>query len=346
MSKKSIITVIAIFLTGMFSCEKPQNLQFIQPAAAPEGTALIITGAAARISHEIALVERLEELGELDEVSFLSGTSAGAILTLCFNAVHDPSRNFEWDDLKQIFFKLKQEDIFANPRNELPIDTRGAWNFFDDLFAKRLNYQSISKDLIIPSCMTSVQLDNRHLVRVSNIPEMNSITDKPVEGVMTSTSFPVVFPSIRIDGVDYVDGGLSENIPYSAVLEYQAIRGKPFEKIIIVSFQKNTTIEWKKELSLLFLKNKRERFIEKILEASGFSLDANVGIEFLEELKFIHERYPDFASRTLVYTPKVANPPYFATFDFDGKNAEIEYNLVREWAQNNKPVPLEEFIKQ
>ena len=346
--KKSILLLkFILILLCLCTCKK-DNIKptYIEQPGEPSGTALVITGAAARIAHELALIERLDELGELDDLEFISGTSAGAIMSLNLNRILDPQFSFGWEDLKQIFFKLKQEEIFANENNDLPIDTRGAWRFFDKLSKEYLKIHSLKSDLVFPTCMTSVRFDNKALARVSNIEGLNSITDNPVEGVMTSTSFPVVFPSIRINNLDYVDGGLVENIPYSAVLEYQLVRNRPFKKIIIVSFQKNKTIEWDVELELIYLRNFRKKIIENVLEASGFSLDANVEKAFLKELEYIEETYPEFASRTVVYSPNVKNPPYFPTFQFDGTFAKEVYNLMRDWALKNKPLPLHVFLKE
>lgn len=346
MKKSTLILQFLLILFCFYGCKKNDKPIYLEQQGEPSGTALVITGAAARISHEMALIERLEELGELEDLEFISGTSAGAIMSLNLNRILDPDFPYGWEDLKNIFFNLKQEEIFANEHNDLPIDTRGAWRFFDKLCENNLKIHSLKSDLIYPTCMTSVRFDNKSLARVTNIEGLNTITDDPVEGVMTSTSFPVVFPSIRINKVDYFDGGLIENIPYSAVFEYQLVRKRPFKKIIIVSFQKNRSIEWKTELDLIFLKNTREQIIESVLEASGFSLDAGVEKSFMEELEYIQRTYPEFTSRTVVYSPNVKNPPYFPTFQFDGTFAKKVYELMRNWALDNKPIPLDEFLKE
>ena len=340
MKIKIILKIVWCSLLVFFflACEKKEiNQVFLEPATPPSGTALVISGAGARVSHEIALIERLDELGELDDLAFISGVSAGSIMALFLNRILDDNPHFGWENFKKIFFSLKQEDLFSNPNNDLPVDTRNTWHFFDRILTDSLGIKYLSTDLIFPTVMTSIRLDDKTISRISNIHQFHSITNKPIEGLMASISFPSVFPSIRIDGVDYVDSGFLDNFPYKAVLEYQMIRKKPFKKIIIVSYQGNKNVQWKTELDQLLLRNTREDIIVDLLNASGLYIDPDVEQALLNILEYIQNVYPDFSSRTWVYSPDIKNPPYFPIFQFDGAFSEKAYDLERDWVQKNPP---------
>lgn len=41
-----------------------------------------------------------------------------------------------------------------------------------------------------------------------------------------------------------------------------------------------------------------------------------------------------------------AYSPYFPTFQFDDTFAKKVYELMRNWALDNKPIPLDEFLKE
>ena len=82
------------------------------------GTAVIMTGAAARIPQEAALLEELYHRGLLKSVVFISGVSSGALNSVMLNGIL--SGKITFTEYKEILFKLKNSDIFIQDGKKLP----------------------------------------------------------------------------------------------------------------------------------------------------------------------------------------------------------------------------------
>ena len=350
MSRISIkITFLLLLLFTayvMTACQDEEPLPVFEEATGtPNGTAVIITGAAARITQELALLEALDNQGLLDNVRFISGVSSGAINTVMLNAVLDDSNDFGWEDYKDIVLNLEQSDILVNDDNNLPVNTQPLWRTFDRVFKDQLGYQSMD-DLPFNSAVTAAQLDLQGLVSASNVPELSNFDGDISEVIMASASFPVAFPSIQIEDNIFVDGGLQENIPLSVALQFQLINNIPFERIYIVSYQKNRSMDWDRELSLLGVNRTRKDLLKISLERAGFNTDQLSEAAFDKNLTLIQTQYPDFAGRTMVYVPDIADLPYYGVFDFDKQTARDSYNRVSEWTLSNTPLSLDDYLNQ
>ncbi len=342
--KLTITFPLLILSFIFFGCKEEETLSVLPEASGQSsGTAIIITGAAARITQELALLEALDNQGRLNNVRFISGVSSGAINTVMLNAVLDPNNNFGWQEYKDIVLDFNQNDILINENNNLPVNTQPLWNTFDQTFTERLGYRTLA-DLPYNSAVTATRLDTQDLVVASNIPDLATFDGGITEVLMASASFPVAFPSIKIEDNIYVDGGLEENIPTRVALEFQLLDNIPFDTVYIVSYQKNETMEWDQELDFLGIRRARRNILEVSLERAGFNTDELSQASFDSNLRELQANYPEFASRTFVYVPKIENLPYYAVFDFGNETALDSYNLVNQWTKSNLPVQLNEYI--
>ena len=80
--KKRLFTLslLCLALIVRVSAEgRPSSPAGLPSASPAKGVALVITGAAARIPQEAALLEALDERGLLKDLSFVSGDSSGAL---------------------------------------------------------------------------------------------------------------------------------------------------------------------------------------------------------------------------------------------------------------------------
>ncbi|MEL7148933.1 MAG: patatin-like phospholipase family protein [Bacteroidota bacterium] len=344
---KYIPFLLLLLLTGTLpACKDEEPLPvFDEATGSPSGTAIIITGAAARITQELALLEALDNQGLLDDVRFISGVSSGAINTVMINAVLDESNDFEWEDYKDIVLNLEQSDVLVNDNNNLPVNTQPLWRTFDRTFKEQLGFQTM-QDLPISSAVTAAAIDLQGLVSASNVPELSTFDGDITEVIMASASFPVAFPSIKIGDNIYVDGGLQENIPVSVALQFQLIDNIPFERIYIVSYQKNRSMDWGRELSLLGVERTRKDLLEISLKRAGFNTDQLSEASFNKNLELIQQQYPQFASRTMVFVPAIEDLPYYGVFDFNNQTARESYDRVSTWAQSNSPLPLSDYLDQ
>ena len=73
------------------------------------GTAIIITGAAARIPQEAALLEKLYQNGELSQVEFIGGASSGALNAVILNGIL--SKKITWSQYISWLGKIRKADL-------------------------------------------------------------------------------------------------------------------------------------------------------------------------------------------------------------------------------------------
>jgi predicted acylesterase/phospholipase RssA len=87
----------------------------------PRGVALIITGAAARIPQEAALIQALDERGFLKDPVCISGESPGSLNAVAYNAIR--SGRTSWKRYREILSGLRNEDIFVRTEGSCPWTT-------------------------------------------------------------------------------------------------------------------------------------------------------------------------------------------------------------------------------
>jgi len=214
----SVLFVIFLFAGVKKSdSQKIQNTKYLRE---PEGTAILITGAAARIPQEAALLESLYNKGMLNDVVFIAGASSGALNTVMLNAVID--KKITWNSYKNILFSITNDSVFKMKDKKLPVDTSPLKNFLTRILHNRLGYYKVG-DLPYTSAISITDIDllkfTRKNYRLSNLkinPESDPSLDL-VEVLMASTAFPVAFPKVRISHTttlpdhDFIDGGLVDD---------------------------------------------------------------------------------------------------------------------------------------
>jgi predicted acylesterase/phospholipase RssA len=104
------------------------NSRAISSSFPRNGVAVIMTGAAARITQETALLEELDKRGLLKNVVFISGVSSGALNAVMLNGIL--SGKMTWNEYKNILFNLKNSDIFTQEGKKIPLNTSPARQLF------------------------------------------------------------------------------------------------------------------------------------------------------------------------------------------------------------------------
>jgi predicted acylesterase/phospholipase RssA len=236
--KKSVLFLIAIVTVGILLATGDRQYKefkesnFSKPR---NGVAVIMTGAAARIPQEAALLEELNKRGLLKKLVFISGVSSGALNSVALNGIL--SGRMTWNEYKNILFTLKNSDIFVQKGKKLPLDTSPARELFKRVFEKKLGYYKIG-DLPYFTSISFTHLSdidlNKKVYRMCSrkINEETDTTLSIVDIVMASTAFPLAFPAVRINraktipDVEYVDGGVGDDhVPFHALLEFEKMRG-------------------------------------------------------------------------------------------------------------------------
>ncbi|HLN55585.1 MAG TPA: patatin-like phospholipase family protein [Bacteroidales bacterium] len=307
------------------------------------GTAIIMTGAAARIPQQAALLEELYNRGLLNDVVFISGVSAGAINAVALNAILDGK--LTWDKYRQTLFSLKNNDVFLLPEGKkLPVNTEPVRKLFRDFFEEGLGYKKIG-DLPIT---TEISFSNYRDLRVRKnvyrmcsrkINEESDTTLSLVDIIMASTAIPIAFPPVRIGNVttipdlEYADGGIGiDYVPFEALLEFQRFRGENVKRVYIIS-RKTGLADLGEELKILGIDSKNaDRFAN--------SFDNVMNKILLNRLNAFAREAPDMILASYVWIPDFNQD--FLMFNFN--NLEEQYIVTKSWAQNNDPIPLGDFL--
>lgn len=348
MRRIAISLVLTIFIVSALFFISDSGSS-VPPVAKPEtlskgsGTAIIMTGAAARIPQQAALLEELYNRGLLKDVVFISGVSAGAINAVALNAILDGK--LTWDEYRKTLFSLKNNDVFMLPeKKSLPVNTEPVRKLFREFFEERLGYRKIG-DLPI---MTEISFTSHRDFRVRRnvyrmcsrkINEESDTTLGLVDIIMASTAIPVAFPPVRIENVrtipdlEYADGGIGiDYVPFKALLDFQKFRGENVRRVYIIS-RKTGLADLGEELKILGINHES-------VDRLGNSLDNVMRKLLINRLTAFAKEAPDMILVSYVWIPDFDQD--FLMFNFN--NLEEQYMVTRSWAQNNDPVPLGDFL--
>lgn len=311
-----------------------------------QGIAIIITGAAAKISQEAALLEHLYNIGMLNDVVFISGASSGSLNATVLNAILNGT--YTWKEYKEILSKLTNNDIFIKNGTKLPVNTEPLRELISKIVLDRLGYKTLA-DLPYPTSFSVVNskilpLRDRTF-RLSNR-QINSESDSTldiVDVLMASSSYPFAFPPVfirnvkTIPNVPYLDGGIAaDHVPYQALIDFERYRGMAVERMIIISRKRDTISNFNNELQQFGI----DKF--KFLDKMGFSPEAISNKGFYKGLKELQRVAPDLADRTYVYVPDFKED--FLMFDFNNLNQQ--YEVTSQWALTHSPVLLSQYLKR
>jgi len=337
-----LLTYAGLIITTLLAQPETEHLVFEKHS----GTALVITGAAARIVQEAALLEYLQKKGWLSNICFISGTSSGAINTVMLNGILE--NKFTWERYHSILFNITNHDIYIRNGRSLPVNNGPLQNLLETVVNDSLGYKSIG-DLpfqssisisavdILPPFSTTYRLCNLKINNESN-PAFNL-----VETLLASTAIPILFPaahfheSFGLPKSSFVDGGFSnDHIPFEAVLQFEKFRGFGVDTLIIVSRKSDTKQGIQHEVEKFG--NSDSRTLDKL----SYWIDNLAMNGFIRSMKQIQKEYPELAARTYVYIPDFDEN--FALLDFS--EMKHQYDVTASWAETHKPVPLNQYLEE
>jgi predicted acylesterase/phospholipase RssA len=309
-----------------------------------EGTAIILTGAAARIPQEAALLEELDRRGLLENVVFISGVSSGALNSVMLNAIL--SGKMTWGEYKHILFNLKNSDVFTQDTVKIPVNTEPERALLKRIVEDRLGFMTIG-DLPIFTEISFTHLEElgmkKSVYRMCSR-KMNEETDTTlslVDIMMASSAFPVVFPKVRISNVKtipdvgYIDGGVGEDhVPFHALIEFEKYRDAGVEKVFVISRKSDSLPEISEELTGLGISDKG------IFDELGISLDAILQKGIDNKLEAFASQAPDLLPLTYIWIPEFKEN--FLLFNFE--KLKEQYELTSKWARSHDPVPLKVYL--
>lgn len=310
-----------------------------------KGTALVITGAAARIPQEAALLEQLYDTGELKDVAFISGVSSGALNAVMLNAILD--KKWTWKRYRNLLFSMNNQSVFHSTEQPLPVNTDPLRQLLTKVLHDTLGYYKI-KDLPYPTSLSTVSLSIKswadQTFRLCNL-KINAESDPEldlVEVLMASTAFPLAFPPVRISNSRtlpqgrFIDGGTTADyIPYRAVLEFEKFSRHNVNRMIIITRKLDTEEGLRSEL--LNMGISRLDLVDKL----GVALEDLGQRSFFRGLESLMKEAPVLSEKTWIYLPAI--PGEYPLFEFS--NLEEQYSASREWARTHKPIALSIFFR-
>ncbi|MGF6595757.1 NTE family protein [Paraburkholderia sp. GAS448] len=179
-------------------------------------TAFVFAGGGSLGAIEVGMLRELLAQGE--HPGFVVGASAGAINAAYFAGRPDSDGVAT---LEALWRKIRRQDI-------MPLSMLGLLSMIlrtrphlveahalRVLLEKHLTYERIEQALL-PLHIVATDLLAGHEVVLSSGPVVNA--------VLASAAIPGVFPPVRIDGVDLVDGGVASNTPIAAAIKLGATR--------------------------------------------------------------------------------------------------------------------------
>jgi predicted acylesterase/phospholipase RssA len=314
------------------------------PSDAPSGTALVITGAAARIPQEAALIQRLDERGELKDLVFISGDSSGALNAVALNAIR--SGRMTWRRYREILSGMRDEDIFVRGKRAIPVDTSPLRATLERVVVGEMGFSTMG-ELPVPTSLSvtkSAALGARRVTYRLASERINAESDPSlpiVDVLMASTAIPLVFPEIRLAGApalpagEYIDGGAADDfVPIQALLQFERFRGSRVARVFIISRKTDSVAQLSEELRGLGINDHR------VFDKLGISFDRITSRKFDGRLAALARRDPELAARTSVWKPDF--PETFLLFDFGSLGAQ--YAATEKWALLHDPEPLDLFL--
>lgn len=158
-----------------------------------------LSGGGARGFAHVGVLKAMEEFGIKPDI--IAGVSAGSVAAVMYAAGLKP------DDVLKYFSEVKFSDLC-----ELSIPKDGFFKLdgFKAFLAKHLPYEKL-EELPIPTLVCATELDAGTYKIFSE--------GKIVDRVAASCCIPIIFKPVRIDGINYVDGGVLHNLPARAIRE-------------------------------------------------------------------------------------------------------------------------------
>ncbi len=171
-------------------------------------TGLVLSGGGTRGFAHLGVISALYEKGIRPDV--ISGTSAGAIVGAFVAANKSP------EELLEVF---SSGSFFKYTNLHFPVDGLLKLNGLQEVIQHEIPYKNI-EDLPVAFHVAVSNL-SKGIVEYKNRGQLD-VT------VLASSSIPVVFSPVEIDGEYFVDGGLLDNVPVEPIK-------KDCERIITVN---------------------------------------------------------------------------------------------------------------
>ncbi len=160
-------------------------------------TGLVLSGGGTRGFAHLGIIAALFDHGIKPDV--ISGASAGAIVGAFIAVGKKP------EEIHQI---LKKGGFFKYTKLHLPVDGLLKLDGLKEVLEKEIGAKNI-EDLEIPLHITVSNLNKGSVEYINQGPL--------IETIIASSSIPILFSPVKLNGDLYVDGGLLDNVPINPI---------------------------------------------------------------------------------------------------------------------------------
>lgn len=321
---------------------------------------IMVTGAAARISQEVACLDKLRALKGLrisQSDTMLAGFSSGSLNLLALNSCFRDNSPLSWDtDYKtNLLWNLTDNKVFDHGGLHLSILNTAPLRNTLNGFLSQAGFNSFG-DLPFQSFVLTLS-DRAHDTEwANNFQTINQKVLTASDLFMASTAIPVIFPWQEIGDSNssarnfpeghFSDGGTKgQFINFEQTIGAYVLANEPFESIDIISPMREAAATTQAQLAEGIAKIGIKEFAEDELGdfAAGHSFESF--LKFLTAIQTWQSQNGPLAASISVSTPDL--PSNFGILDFDQE--EAQYNATSTWIDANPTqfaVPLDDFVRQ
>lgn len=318
----------------------------------------MLTGAAARISQEVACIDKLiatKGLTISQANTMLAGFSSGSLNLLALNACFRDTNPLSWDrDYKQnLLWQLTNNKVFKHGGLHLSLLDTSPLRATLNGFLSEGGFSTFG-DLPFESFVLTLS-DQAHTTEwANNFLATNQKALVASDLFMASTAIPVVFPWQKINDTNsaernfpqghFNDGGTQGQFKnFETAIGAYVLANGPFESINIISPMREvgTAVQTELEEGLKAIGIKEFAKDELTKLAGGISFGAFM--TFLKGIQAWQAQNGPLAQTINVSIPRMATN--FGILDFNQE--ETEYNTTCQWIDANPTqfaVPLDEFV--
>ncbi len=160
-------------------------------------TGLVLSGGGARGFAHLGVIQALNESGIFPDI--ISGTSAGAIAGVLYADGYEP---------KEILEMMHSGSMLDYMRPTLPRNGLLQISGMEKILSANLRAKTF-EELKIPLFVTATDLNHGKAVYFSK--------GELITAVIASASIPVLFNPVIIKNINYVDGGVLDNMPVKPI---------------------------------------------------------------------------------------------------------------------------------
>jgi len=321
---------------------------------------IMVTGAAARISQEVACIDKLiskKGMKISQQNTMLAGFSSGSLNLLALNSCFRDKAPLSWDnDYKNnLLWKLTNDQVFKFGGLHLSIlNTHPLRETLNNFLAQ--GGFSVFGDLPFESFVLTLSDRVHDTEWANNFQKTNQKVLNASDLFMASTAIPVVFPWQKISDTNssernfpeghFSDGGTKgQFINFEKTIGTYVLENGPFESIDIISPMRESGTDAKAELEAGLKSIGIKEYSKDKLGNFVASHSFGSFLTFLKAIQAWQITNGPLANSISINIPRMANN--YGILDFN--NEQAEYNSVCEWIDANPTefaVPLDEFVSK